>query len=250
MCRSQFLAKLLIVNVCLAVGVSGCFANTRYIVNPTAPPQDFSLAAGSGDIEAKVHYVIVPDGPGSWVQGAKWNEWVLSIRNVGQSDVRIGQISLIDLQGAYVGSQYASVHQLQSESDRWANIYKDNVVSGAITSAIMAPAASAVMAAGSAVAGMPFILLAQIAGGGANPYLEAKDRESIQAEFEKRRLSAFLQLSGGGSVKGSVFFPLIPEPQALVVMFISPGNWKENQIKILLDKISTSSVTTQPAQKP
>jgi hypothetical protein len=245
MYRSQLLAKLLIVSICLVVPLTGCLTSTRYIASPTTPPQDSGLAALSGNIEAKLHYVITPDGPGSWVQGAKWNEWVVSIRNVGQSDVMIQKIGLIDHRGVHVGPEYASVHQLESESDKWARFYKDNYVGGAISSAIMAPAASAVMAAGSAAAAIPFIYLAQFAGS-ANPYLEAKDRESIQAEFAKRTLPAGLQLSGGGSLRGSVFFPLLPQPQALVMTYVRPGEWKETQIKIPLDKMSTTQTAQQP----
>lgn len=88
----------------LVLSLLGGCATTRHIANPQSPPPELGLRAAMEDVEVKIHHVIVPDGPGSWVQGAKWTEWVVSIANRGQGDVAIGRISVIDSSGVYVDS--------------------------------------------------------------------------------------------------------------------------------------------------
>jgi len=54
----------------------------------------------------------------------------------------------------------------------------------------------------------------------ASNYAEVKDREAIQAEFTKRRIQ-YLTMSGGGSITGSGFFPLVPSPKALAIDYVT-----------------------------
>jgi hypothetical protein len=219
----------------LVLTTAGCFAITtsRYVANPTPPPQDLSLHGASADVEVKLHYVIVPDGPGSWVRGAKWNEWVVSISNRGPSDVTVGRVSLIDQRGVHVGSEYTSVHQLESQNEFMARKSAEGMGMGglALGSALIGGLTGIPV-------GLPFLFMPADLG-------ETKDRDAVQAEFNRRQLPSSFELASGGSVRGSVFFSLMPQPQAIIVRYWTARGGTEGQIKIPLDKLSAPSVKTE-----
>jgi hypothetical protein len=194
-------------------------------------------------MEVTVHYLIFPDGPGSWVKGAKWDEWVVSIRNLGQSDVTVSRIGLIDQRGVYVGLEPASVYKLESSSEFMTR--KKN--EGLAVSALGFGSALVTGLIGIPIAAPLAIPLQFMPSQGE---VEAKDRDAVAAELNRRRLPYSLELTRGGSVKGSVFFPLGTDPQALVVRYWSPRGEGERQVKIPLDKISTASARTAGEQKP
>lgn len=232
---------------CLLLIITAC-ANARHIATPTSPPSDTALKGVNEDIEVKLHYIIVPEGPGSWVKGAKWNEWMISIRTLTQSDITIEKIDLIDPRGIYVGSQYDSVYHVEKESDSLAKIYKDIIV-GSATETV---AGHAIGWALSEVFWNFGGLIGGIAYNATNKlielpnYLEAKDRQNIQAEYEKRRLKYSLTMSGDASIAGSAFFPLVPRPRALVVVYRNlKGEAQTKQIKLPLE-----SLWNQSSEKP
>lgn len=211
-----YLTAMVIMASC-AFSIWGCAATTaRHIAAPTSPPQDVSLQARSEDLEIRLHYVIAPDGPGSWLRGAKWNEFVVSIKNLSPNDVTIERINLIDSRGVYVESKYPSLLELETASE---NIAKEYALGGQMTALGVASSVAAVFAP-IPLPGLTGLLMsghmysAQYAG--------AKDREAIDAEFKKRQLSAPLELSGGALLRGSVFFPLVPDPRAVVLTYSSP----------------------------
>lgn len=231
--------QIALITLWLTLSLSGCVATTsRYIANPTSPPQDSALQGVNGDVEVKLHYVIVPDGPGSWIRGAKWNEWVVSITNRGRSDVTVMRVSLIDQRGVHVGSEITSAYQAESQSEFLAR-------RGAQGMGIYGVAMGSALIGG--LTGIPVGLASVFMNDPAE--MDAKDQDAIQAEFKRRTLPHSVQLTGGGSVSGSVFFSLVPQPQALIVGYWS-GRGEQGQIKIPLDKTSTVSVPTPAAQKP
>jgi hypothetical protein len=143
-----------------------------------------------------------------------------------------------------VGSQYASVYQLESESEMLAKGYKDFFVGSAGgTAMVQAGAGAAAQAAISTGSMIPIYGLSYLSTvpGFLGPYLEAKDREAIEAEFAKRRLPSPLELSGGASLTGNVFFPLVPQPRALVITYRTAEG--ETQLKLPLEQLWTPTQT-------
>ena len=148
----------------------------------------------------------------------------MTIKNASPFDVSISEMSLIDHRGVYVGSQYATISALESGSAVLAKGYKDWIVGSAGSTAIAtvgsSAAAQVAISTGSMIpiyglsylATLPQILL---------PYLAAKDREAVEAEFHRRQLPSPLKLSAGASITGSVFFPIVPQPKALVIREIT-----------------------------
>ncbi len=124
MLRKYLTWARVVANAWLLLALTGCVpATTRYIANPTAPPPDTGRRASSDEIELTLHYVIVPDGPGSWMKRAKWNEFVISMRNSTERDVTMERISLIDSRGVYLNSEYPSPFQFETASEALAKEY-------------------------------------------------------------------------------------------------------------------------------
>ncbi len=245
--RKAEATKTLFSSLILLFIVAGC-ASTRYIANPSQPPPDLGLQSSADGIEARLHYIITPNGPGSWIKDAIWNEWVISVRNSSKSDITITDISLIDPRGVYVYSVYPSLAALQSASRNVLNEYKDwyaNSVATEVTTnvAAQAVAKSAVKAAVDTHSNAP--IYGAVYGVGylstvpslVGDYRKEKDKKQIEAEFKKRTLLWPFSLSEGGAVQGSVFFPMIPQPKALVLNCVT-ATWARQQIKIELKKIS------------
>ncbi len=219
--------------------MAGC-AGARYISMPTNPPPSLELKASDANVEIVLHYIIVPDGSGSWTKKAAWTEWRVTIKNAAPSDVSISEMSLIDPRGVYVGSQYATIGALESESAVLGKGYKDWFVGSAGGTAIAtvgsSAAAEAAISTGSMIpiyglsylATLPSILF---------PYLEAKDREAVETEFHRRQLPSPLKLSAGASVTGSVFLPIVPQPKALVIGYRRSENEKPSQINLPLSQL-------------
>lgn len=237
----QWRALLTLLLSVLMVGLAGC-AGARYISTPSNPPPSLELKASDANVEIALHYIIVPDGPGSWTKEAAWTEWRVTIKNASPFDVPISEMSLIDPRGVYVGSQYATISALESETVILGKAYKDWFVGSAGATAIAtvgsSAAAQAAISTGSMIpiyglsylATLPSILF---------PYLEAKDREAVEAEFHRRQLPSPLKLSAGASVTGSVFFPIVPRPNALVIGYRRSENEKPSQIKLPLSQLWT-----------
>ena len=220
--------------------LGGCAATTRHIANPS-PPKDVGLKAAADELEVELHHVIVPDGPGSWVKGAKWTEWVVSVKNLRKGDVTIYRINLIDSRGAFISPDYSSPYQLETASEIIGKGQARSQAAGAATTAI----GYAGMALGAAT-GIPLLGAIISYAGGTYAWqqahtIDAKDREAVVAEFKKRTLPAYLQLSGGGQVKGSVFFPIVPEPQSLVVTYRHGEYGNDGQIRISVGELSPAS---------
>jgi len=239
---------LSVVLICffLLVFSFGC-AQTRYIKNRTPPP-NLGLKMKKSSFELVINHIITPNGPGSWVKDAPWVEYVVTARNLSKKiNISVLKFSIIDFRGVYVNSG-VNPSQLQKKSEELMEHYKAIGISGAITVApsvlgSVALSAGSLTAAGAAVALAPVALLAGPASLGYYWLKRTKDRENILAEFNKRRFPEGVILSLGGQVVGSVFFPLIHNPKALVVE-IRRGSANIESLKISLEASSYQPETS------
>jgi len=117
--------------ILLCLIASGCATKSRYIKHPTAPPPDAGVKAKKSGIEVILHYVITPNGQGSWVKDAPWVEYVVTIKNYSNKSVSVTNYSLIDVRGVHIPSG-ADTDKLETESQYLVKIYKDMGISGAI----------------------------------------------------------------------------------------------------------------------
>lgn len=198
--------------------LQGC-ASGRYIENRSTPPPDAGISSKDSNLEVTLNYVILPNGPGSWVKDARWDEYFITLRNLSNRPVTIEKVSLIDPRGVYIKSGL-NPGQLTSESEMLAEGYKDL----GMTVAIEAGGAALWLASGAAVGAMgagalvlgPALLLAGPGYLLYSRYAKTKDLENIAKEFQRREISN-LTLAGNATTQGSKFFPIVPNPRDLVV---------------------------------
>jgi len=221
--------KRLFILLLMAVFVSGC-ATTRFISSPT-PPKELNISGKDENFEVVLEHIILPNGPGSWVKDALWDEYVLTLRNLSDKDVTAERFRIIDPRGAYINSGYNPL-QLESASRMLANTYKEI----GITTAVGVGSEALLLAGGLAAAPIALAALPvyEVCSMG-KTFSEAQDNEKINKEFTGRMLTA-VALSGNATVTGSVFFPIIPSPKSLVIDYRMKSEVK--MLEISLEKMA------------
>jgi hypothetical protein len=232
----------------LAVVFTACSAAApprRYVGRPAQEPPRLGIVGNDGRLEVTVEHWIVPNGPGSWVRGARWDEVVLSIRNRSDDTVDIEAIRLVDPRGLYITAGVDPV-ELESRSEELAQQYEDIGVSVAI---FAAPAAitGAALASGSVATAATAVALAPVAVVAAPAYYfwrrhaKLEDREQIESEFKRRQLPALI-LRSQGSARGSRFFPIVPSPRSLSIDYRSGDD--RYSLEIPLEELSGLHIAT------
>ena len=198
--------------------LAGC-ANTRFVENPLPPGVDLDLGDGNEFVEVSLRHIIVSGGPASWVKQAGWDEYIFEVRNLSTDPVTIENIQLIDPTGRYLENSLQP-EQLERLSETLLQDYRDAGIAVAIGAAPTVVAGAGV-AAGSLGAAAGAAVLAPVAVVAAplvyfsNRQARQEDKERIEAEFMQRRITR-VTISGNGTVRGSAFFPIVPNPRALV----------------------------------
>lgn len=212
----------------------GCVTKRYQTASKKTPPAVLlNLAAQQLPMTAVLNTVIVFEGPGSWKREGYWDEYVLSIVNQGQAPITVV--------GAVLDS---SVIVAQTPgSDPWAlekeshEILKDQTLgrklvagTGPVFGTIGLGAAglalgSTAIATGTAaaVAGATVALVALpvfVVGSGIRLFTAPR---AIEKEFKRRRLVFPLELKPGEMRQGSLFFPITPGPQDLLLDFRGEG---------------------------
>jgi hypothetical protein len=210
----------------------------RYIKEQT-PPYRLGISATEAGLEVFLDSIILPGGPGSWVRDALWDEYIMTIVNRGETPVTVDRVRIIDPRGIYIDPGN-TVIQVEEMSRDLVDAYAVAGISFALASS------AAYVAWGLGAAGVVGgIALAPLAVVAAPAYFlwkgskQRKDRRRIDAEFSRRLMgarnpyglggssmytslpgiSAIVTLGPGGAISGSNFFPMIPNPETLVVEF-------------------------------
>lgn len=222
--------------VVLALSLSACGSSTRYIKAPSALPPDLGITASDDSyISLSVNHVILPDGPGAWVKKGVWDEYVLTIRNISDKPLAVEKIRIIDPRGKYLEGG-DNPERLEKLSEAMMAEYKDIGISVAIgvAPAVAMGAAATAGAFGTAVGAAALAPVALVA---APVYYFSKssarqrDKEDIEAEFNRRRLGNFT-IAGNSTIEGSVFYPIVPNPRALVVDYRIGNEFKTLEVSL------------------
>ena len=161
-------------------------------------------------------------GPGSWKRIALWDEYVVTIHNQNAQPLTVIGATLGDISGT-PRSPGVDPWALEKESQTLEQRYRRNGVAFARSSAPRALLFGATVA-GTAVGGMAQTATAAAASVSiiALPvyYVVVWDKNrsnkaAITAEFARRRLAFPLTLAAGEVRTGSIFFPMVPDPQSL-----------------------------------
>lgn len=233
--------KLLVLGLIIPLFIlSGC-ATTRFISNPT-PPQELKISGKDQNFEVVLDHIILPNGPGSWVKDALWDEYALTLRNFSDKDVTAERFRIIDPRGVYINNG-VNPFQLESASKMLANAYKEigiMTVVGVGSEALLFVAPLVV--APLALVALPVYEICSMN----KTFSDVQDNEKISKEFTGRMLTA-VALSGNATVTGSIFFPIIPSPKSLVIDYRMKNEMKT--LEISLEKLTGLHVAPKDSKK-
>lgn len=215
----------------LSLALTGCVTSKKYKMakkEGALPPQALDWTANSASAALTLKSVIVFKGPGSWKREARWDEYVVQLSNQGGQPLRIDSAGLIDLLGQ-LQSPGTDPWELEKLSyTNWDKYGKTGLKliagAGAVTlyasavavssmGGLMAPTA----AAGGGVALLNIIPVVAVVDITAVAIMNNQNKKKVMAEFNRRRLSLPLTIEPGQDCTGSLFFPMTPAPQRLVI---------------------------------
>lgn len=216
---------------------TGCVSSKYKLAKRSTPPVPIDLITVQQPLEAKLHTVIVYQGPGAWKREAFWDEYVCSIVNRGDAPVEIEAASLIDRQEAIV-SFGTDPWALEDQSKTWwkrvrssegASLFAlggGTILAGslAVTSAHIAVGVAALDATlpGAAVysgiaVGATIVLVALPVYAVSIVAINQHNKKEVQAEFARRRFPLPAVIAPQQIVQGSFFFPITPAPRRLLI---------------------------------
>lgn len=226
--RQLSMIKLVVVMLIISITGSGCaFSQYKLAKKDIPPPIEMDLSLSQLPIEVLLNSVIIYKGPGSWKREAYWDEYIVSIANLGRLPLSIKSATLIDFQDNYniAGSD---PWKLEKQSKAWwkktqASGTGITIVLGGGTAVSALALASAVgtMSTGSAVIGvigaagvviLPVVGVSYIVG-------NIRGRSKIEKEFNRRRLVLPVTIPVAQVVQGSLFFPISPGPKCLILNY-------------------------------
>jgi len=223
-----------VVLLLVALSLSACASTLRYVSNPSPLPPDLGVSSGTEELNVSLNYVIVPNGSGAWVKGARWDEYILTIRNFSDKPLTIKRIQLIDSRGIYVEgtNPYSQVAILLAESikNRGNEPWIDPMMARELPWLIMTA---------------PLIVV----GGGVFWLIDSKKREhreKIEKELTRREQGLALfrsPLAGNATITGSVFFPIVPNPKTLVINY----QWQDEMktLEVSLEKLASLHIVPE-----
>jgi len=226
--------------VLLSAGLlSGC-GGTKMLKasQPMQPTQPLSVASDS-QVEAKLDWVIVRDGPGTWAKNADWDEYLLSVGSLSQQPISVVRLTVVDSLDTRIEPQL-SRKQLVKNSKQTARRYKESgvkvkagrgvgtmLVAGAAVTAVGVGAATAVAYGGilsgagaaggaGAAAGGLLLLGPALAVGG---IVRGVNNSKVNNEIERRQTVLPLEIPAGEKLGLNVFFPLAPSPKVVELVY-------------------------------
>jgi len=229
----------------LALGLAqtGCVTKKKYRLakadTPAAQTLEWSVLGSPAKLSLET--VIIIKGPGSWKREARWDEYVVRISNQGQKPLAVESAELVDVLGnpQIPGADPWALEKLSYTN--WDRYGKTGLqlLAGAGTVALGAVTAVSIGtiiggSAGSAaglLAAMTIIPVAGLVDIGVVAAMNHNNKKKIVAEFDRRRLKFPLTIAPGQTLSGSLFFPMTPGPQRLIVK----GRVEEATLELSLD---------------
>jgi hypothetical protein len=245
--------------------LSGCVTRSyRLAPKSVAPAVALILSTtapvGSGP-EVTLQSVIIYRGPGSWKREALWDEYVISVRNMGDSALTVTQVSLQDGRGELLlpgdhpwKLERASKTWWQTNAVRQTGTYLAlgagaAVGAGAMMSAAFAGMWGGAVSGGTAAAGTvgaaSLLALPVVAGG--TVYMNLHRKSQVQDEFNRRRLVLPMTVAPGATMRGSCFFRVTPAPARLGLRFQRTEGMEETGID--LAALSGLHIAQRPAAR-
>ena len=215
------LAASLILPVILFL--EGCAPQSR-LVKPATIDDLATLdwkAGTAGDINVTLSRVVIRDGPGSWVRGAAWDEYVLMLANAGAEPATVQSIQLAS-ERLKDSSHTTDREALEIASHENLEAFKTAGLVLAVGLATVSTALTAAFVSAGWTVVTPAAPIAILVGG-ISAYRtlarRSEDRAVMDHQLERRGLRLPATLGSGTAIRGSAFFPITPAPTRLVVRY-------------------------------
>ena len=226
--------------------LAGC-ASSRVLKAPVPTKgSDLGWEAATPDgLSVAIDQVIVPNGGGSWVRDANWDEYAVTIVSESQVPVEIEGIELYSAKLALPVQSSNSQEQLAMQRKRLQQDLRDVGLvggTGILSAGVAAAAGSAAGPAGfmtaSGMVAAAAIAVFPIAVVGGTSYVVSRrhraneDKVKIDHIFQERGVGIPVQINPGAPLRKSVFFPLTPDPTRLVVHYTVGGTFRELAVNL------------------
>ena len=229
LCRLKFTTKrifLLSGALLFLIALSAC-GGSKVLRNPEPFAIEEPLSIGTDQrLEVALEWVIVRDGPGTWIKNADWDEYLISVQNRFDQPLAITQLVVVDSLGTRIepNSERNELVKLSKASSRRYKEVGITVKAGAGRNvmrtaglvaggaAVGAAAAGGAWAAAGGIVGGGLVLVPVLAVGGV---MRGVNNHKVSEEIELRHTGFPLELPANGDVRLDVFFPLAPSPQSL-----------------------------------
>ncbi len=213
--------------------LTGCGGGAKLLKEPEPMPAELNpiASASDGALSARLDWVIVRDGPGTWSRNADWDEYLLQVQNRSSGALTITAARLEDSSGFVndsIGDRKALVKATRSTAKRYDDEgIKVKAGAGAGSMVLAGTAAGAAgLTLGAAVAygssaaaagALGAILAAPVIIGGG--FVRASNTNKVHQEIVRRHTDFPFVLGTGEGQAMDVFFPISPSPQRLVLTY-------------------------------
>lgn len=235
--------SVLLLQVCTCLCLLGC-GGTK-LLNEVQPIDIEEPLISRSDTVLSAHLlaVIVRDGPGTWARKADWDEYLISITNISESDIQVTNIELTDSLGVRMENS-SDRKELVNESKNTVRRYKGsglNVTSGIGTATLITTgAAVVVVGTAAAAAAAPAAILGGATTVGMAPAMVAgavllspvfavaglrrlSNGKKVSAAIAERSTLLPLQILPGEEILLDQFYPLAPSPLAIEITYTVAG---------------------------
>lgn len=210
---------------------AGC-GGSKVLKEPVAFTPAGPLAVGTQPrLEARLEWVIVRDGPGTWAKNADWDEYLMSLHSRGDGVITITSARIVDSLGTEIPAD-DSRKRLVKASRETTKRYKSEgvkvkaglsgitlVAAGTAATVTAVGAAPAVILASSSVAaGVAGALLVgpALAVGGV---VKGVNNGKVAKQIEARHTDLPLEIGPGESRGLDLFFALAPSPRRIELTY-------------------------------
>ena len=236
-------AILTVLLVYLAGLLSAC-GGSKLIKNPapielTTPLEQVS----DRQVTAKLQWVIVRDGPGTWAKYANWDEYLLSINNQTGEEIQITGARIVDSMG-FLHSSDSNRRRLVKASKETIKRYKEidivinaghaggagliaaGVGAGYLASAALNVAVEAALFSGATTTGTmvvaasaAFVVAPILIVGG---IMQGVNNHKVTAEIVARHTALPVTVAANETLRLNLFYPLAPSPQRIDIGYSGP----------------------------
>ncbi len=182
-------------------------------------------------LAATLDWVIYRDGPGTWAKNVDWDEYVLSIRNLGADSLQVTNISVVDALGTWMDPRQSRRQLVKGTKETRRRFkgegleVKAGLGTGTLLAAGAATAASGVAIVGAAgvfsstaaVAATGTVILVPVfAVGGV---LRGVNNSKVSKQIEARQTLLPIVLRQDEEKTVHIFFSLAPSPRQIEVTY-------------------------------